>query len=262
MANIITAGNGSNSGTSISSDTSGILEIKTGSGPTTALTISASQVATFAQPPVWSGGTPQVTVYTSGSDTYTTPAGAKWLTVRMVGGGGGGSGSGSSGGGTGGTGGNTTFGTSLLTCNGGSGSAWGGSGGSGGSATITGPSGFTLAGNAGGGVSYLELSAAQLPGATGGISPFGGPGIGRGNSAGVVASGYGSGGSGGGIAQNSTQATGSGGGSGGYLEATITTILSTYSYAVGTGGAGGTAGSGGYAGGAGAAGIIIVTAYF
>jgi len=48
MSNIITAGNGSNSGTSISSDTSGILEIRTGSGPTTALTIDTSQNITVA----------------------------------------------------------------------------------------------------------------------------------------------------------------------------------------------------------------------
>jgi hypothetical protein len=43
MSNIITAGNATNNGTSISSDTSGVLELKTGSTPTTALTINASQ---------------------------------------------------------------------------------------------------------------------------------------------------------------------------------------------------------------------------
>jgi hypothetical protein len=43
MANTITAGNATNGGTAISSDTSGILELKTGSTPTTALTIDASQ---------------------------------------------------------------------------------------------------------------------------------------------------------------------------------------------------------------------------
>jgi hypothetical protein len=113
-----------------------------------------------------------------------------------------------------------------------------------------------------GGVTYLELGAVQLPGAIGGISLFGGPGIGRGNSVGVSASGYGSGGSGGGTSQTATHATGSGGGSGGYLEATITTVLSSYSYAVGAGGTAGTAGTAGYAGGAGKAGIIIVTEYY
>jgi len=43
MSNIITAGNATNNGTSISSDTSGVLELKTGSTPTTALTISTAQ---------------------------------------------------------------------------------------------------------------------------------------------------------------------------------------------------------------------------
>jgi hypothetical protein len=43
MSNIITAGNATNNGTSISSDTSGVLELKTGSTPTTALTIGTDQ---------------------------------------------------------------------------------------------------------------------------------------------------------------------------------------------------------------------------
>jgi hypothetical protein len=48
--------------------------------------------------PVITGSTPQVTVYTSGSGTYTVPANARFLQVKMVGGGGGGAGSGASGG--------------------------------------------------------------------------------------------------------------------------------------------------------------------
>jgi len=43
MSNIITAGNATNNGTSISSDTSGVLELKTGSTPTTAIAVDASQ---------------------------------------------------------------------------------------------------------------------------------------------------------------------------------------------------------------------------
>jgi len=50
MANTITAGNATNGGTAISSDTSGILELKTGSTPTTALTISTGQVLTVVNP--------------------------------------------------------------------------------------------------------------------------------------------------------------------------------------------------------------------
>jgi len=48
MANTITAGNATNGGTAISSDTSGILELKTGSTPTTALTIGTNQVVTLS----------------------------------------------------------------------------------------------------------------------------------------------------------------------------------------------------------------------
>ena len=43
MANTITAGNATNGGTAISSDTSGVLELKTGSSPTTAIAVDASQ---------------------------------------------------------------------------------------------------------------------------------------------------------------------------------------------------------------------------
>jgi hypothetical protein len=244
-------------GLKYSSDSSGVLALQTNG--TTAVSISTGQVVTLTNP---IGGGTTVQVFTSGSGTYTTPANCKSIWVRMVGGGGGGGGSGSASGGTGGAGGNTTFGTSLLTCTGGSGGPFGSAGGAGGAATITGPNGFTLDGNAGGGITYLELSAVQLPGALGGISPFGGPGIGRGNAGGVAASGYGSGGSGGGTSQTATHVTGTGGGSGGYLEAVITTVLSTYSYAVGAGGTAGTAGTAGYVGGAGKAGIIIVTEYY
>jgi len=42
MANTITAGNATNGGTAISSDTSGTLELKTGSSSTTALTLDTS----------------------------------------------------------------------------------------------------------------------------------------------------------------------------------------------------------------------------
>ncbi len=49
MATTITAGNSTNGGAAISSDNTGILELKTGTGSgTTALTINASQATTFA----------------------------------------------------------------------------------------------------------------------------------------------------------------------------------------------------------------------
>jgi len=43
MANLITAGNATNLGTVISSDTSGVLQLQSGSTPTTALTVDANQ---------------------------------------------------------------------------------------------------------------------------------------------------------------------------------------------------------------------------
>jgi hypothetical protein len=56
MSTIITAGNATNNGASITSAADGIIEIKTGSGAgTTALTLSTSQIATFAGASTFSG---------------------------------------------------------------------------------------------------------------------------------------------------------------------------------------------------------------
>ena len=52
---------------------------------------------------VAAGTPPTITVYTSGSGTYTTPANTKYLQVEMVGGGGGGTGSGTTSGNLGGS---------------------------------------------------------------------------------------------------------------------------------------------------------------
>ena len=86
MANTITAGNATNGGTAISSDTSGILELKTGSTPTTALTISSGQVLTVVNP--IQGGT--ITTGTSVASTSGTsidftgiPSWAKRITVML-----------------------------------------------------------------------------------------------------------------------------------------------------------------------------------
>jgi hypothetical protein len=74
MSNIITAGNATNNGTSISSDTSGVLELKTGSTPTTALTISTGQVVTFAQQPAgtFAGTGPAFSAYMAANQTVTS----------------------------------------------------------------------------------------------------------------------------------------------------------------------------------------------
>jgi hypothetical protein len=162
--------------------------------------------------------TPQVTVYTSGSGTYTVPANAKYLTVRMIGGGGnGGAASGATAGGGGGAGGylegqintpsstysyavgavsgTTTFGTSLFTANGGSVgasssvAAVGGSGGtaSGGYLNLTGGSG-----------GYGWASVPYYSGGIGASTQFGGfaQNSGTNNGNGSTATSYGGGGSG------------------------------------------------------------------
>ena len=57
MSTTITAGNATNNGASIASDTAGTIEIKTGSTPTTAITVDASQNSSFT-------GTVKMATYT------------------------------------------------------------------------------------------------------------------------------------------------------------------------------------------------------
>jgi hypothetical protein len=192
--------------------------------------------------------TPTQQIFTSGSGTYTKPAGVLWIRVRLIGGGGGGSGAGTSPG-TGGTGGNTTFGTSLLTGSGGSPPAGGAA--SGGNVNLT--------GGAGG---YPVPGLTNAPGGSGGNGPFGGAGQGvfSGNAGEAAATNTGSGGGGGGTSTGTSP--GVGGGAGGYVEAIINSPSATYSYAVGAGGTAGTAGTGGAAGGAGGSGLIIVEEHY
>lgn len=192
---------------------------------------------------------PTVQTFTTGSGTYTTPAGVKYLIVEMVGGGGGGAGSGA-GAGSGTAGGTTTFGTASATGGNDGGAGGGQGGGSGGTLNLVG--GY---GGAAGGFSTA--------GGMGGLSRFGGNGVGGNNApsnGGPAAanSGSGGGGGGGGAAVQSAY----GGGSGGFVQWIITTPAATYSYAVGTGGTGGAAGTSGGGGGAGGSGFIIVYEYY
>jgi hypothetical protein len=204
--------------------------------------------------------TPTVQTFTSGSGTYTTPAGVKWLEITLVGGGAGGSGG--NGGGTGTAGGNTTFGTSFLSANGaGANSAYyipGTPGlGSGGSVlNIYG--GFGSAG----GVNYSGGQGG--PGGSGGASSLGGNGGGSFNAAGNSGvTNSGSGGGGGGVsAVAAVMVGGAGGSAGGTCRHVLSSPAATYSYAVGAGGTGGAAGTNGSAGGNGAAGIIIVIEHY
>ena len=74
---------------------------------------SATLTTNSSGVPGWTASSatlPTIQTFTSGSGTYTTPAGVKYIAIQMVGGGGGGGGSSSnSTGGTGGTGGSTLF---------------------------------------------------------------------------------------------------------------------------------------------------------
>lgn len=208
---------------------------------------------------------PIVTIYASGTGTYTTPAGALYVTVEMVGGGSGGGGGG--GGGTASTaGGATTFGG--LTANGGiaanaaSGTSFpaiasasggdinipGSLGGSGG--TFASGSGGIAAYSGGGGASFYGGGAPQGYFIVGGstVNP-------------PIATVPGAGGGGGSISVD-TEPMGWGGNSGAYLSKAFLAPSATYSYAVGAGGAGGTAGTDGGNGSAGATGLIKVIAYF
>lgn len=198
---------------------------------------------------------PTVYKFTSGSGNFDVPAGAKYLEVKMVGGGSGGYAGGA--GAAGGNGGATTFGTSLL-------SAFGGATINGGGYGITSPaygSGFY----GGNGNSGLSAGSDALPGGAGGSSCFGGAGTGTpftnaGQGAQVNS---GSGGGGGGNNAGVTSLTGYGGGAGGCVFAIIPGPLNaSYPYSVGTGGAGAPAAGNGKAGGPGAAGYLEITVHY
>ena len=204
----------------------------------------------------------------SGSGTYTTPAGVTYIKVIVTGAGGGGGGGGSSDSGSS-SGGTSSFGTTTATgglspylsqgINSGAGiygvgtggnilNLYGGSGGTG----CVNPSSYTS------NISFLA-------GGTGGASYWGGGGYGgvpyggspNGGGAGSCS---GSGGGGGSCGGGTSYAGGGGGGAGGTAMSIITSPSSTYSYTVGAGGAGGSGNAS--AGAAGAAGIIFVEEFY
>lgn len=206
---------------------------------------------------------PTIQKFLSGSGTYTTPSSCIYIKVKMVGAGGGGGGStATTGAVAGGAGGNTTFGTALLVANGGNGGGagnsggGGGSGGTGGTASLgTGPIGNAVSGGQG----QSGYNASATPGPIGASSPFGGAGSSAGGAGGSGTSAATNSGSGGGGGGGTAGQGAGGGGSGGYIDCVITSLLTTYAYAIG---AAGTAGTGTSAGGAGGSGIIIVEEYY
>lgn len=185
------------------------------------------------------------------------------LNVKAKASGGSGSGSGTSSAG-GSAGNNTTFGTSLITCNGGGASfagslSTGGLGGIGGTATISSPAyGIVISGGNGQGGGIGAVGMAMAGGQGGGQG--GGSGYGATNGvtgSGANANGYGGGGGGAGIF-NVNQPNGTGGGEGGGVDAWINNPSLSYAYAVGASVSGGGGAGAGFAGGASGAGIITV----
>jgi len=209
---------------------------------------------------------------TAGSSTYNTPPGVTHIKVRMVGAGGGGAGAGTTVNAQANNGGNTTFGSSLLTANGGSRGIFDSANGlgTGGTATIAAPAyGTAITGGTGGGGNLngtaTTNASPNLAGGSGGSSALGGGGGGAYASAGQNApanTGAGGGGAGCPLGTNSC-ASGGGGGAGGFVDAFIYPVQTSYTYSVGSGGAGGTAnGTGNRAGGNGGDGYIEVTEYY
>src|SRR5712672_1727598 len=166
--------------------------------------------------------TPTTQVFTSGSGTYTTPAGVLWLEVELIGGGG----AGGTGGNTGAAGTATTFGT--LTGNGGSGGNVGGAGGTGGAAS----GGYDNQTGGSGQAAYIA-GATALQGGSGGNGIYGGTASGGNGliAAGTAAASSGAGG-GGGTATVNGQNAGTGGGAGGSVKAIIGSPAATYAYTV------------------------------
>lgn len=216
--------------------------------------------------------TPQVTVLTTGSGTYTTPTGAAYLEITdMVGAGSGGGGSGSGSPGVGTAGGATTFGASLLTANGAPATSAFNSTTLPAAATATGGD-TNISGALGGPSSVMNLGASNATGQapSGASSPLGiggTPGVVNNSPANVSAqnaSGFGAGGgsggnfTSGGVAVNS----GWGGNAGAYLKAVIASPAATYAYAIGAAGTGGVAGTNGGPGGNGSGGFIRIVAHF
>lgn len=204
--------------------------------------------------------------------TYTVPSGAVWIEVTMVGGGGGGGGGNNAGGGNGSA---TCWNTSGAACSSPLYTAGAGSGGAASNSTSGGGgAGGTTAGACTPGVSGATGGAGNVSGANleyatggkGGDTIFGGGGSGSSSATGSAYNGAinsGGGGGGGGVTYATNYGyAGSGGGGGGSCKFILSSLASSYTYAVGGGGSAGSAGTGGTTGGAGAAGHIIVIAHF
>jgi hypothetical protein len=231
----------------------GILQIANGSIPN-------SKLAATPYAPTM----PQVTRYTSGSGTYSVPAGTLYLEVTVTGAGGGGAGANGSGANPGGSnGGLTRFYSGVWELDGNpgngapttSGSASGA--GAGGSFALSG-TGYTLLFAVSGGSGGSALLG--TPSGSGGNGYYGGAGGGSDDMNGNSGVAPGAGGAGAYYTGNSYAFPGGGGGAGGTASAIITNLSGTITYSVGSGGAGGVGNQ--YTGGNGANGLIIIVAHF
>jgi hypothetical protein len=224
--------------------------------------------ATFSQ-----FATPTVSPFTSegASGFYVPPTSPapRYLRIRMVGGGGGGIATTNAAVPPSGAGTASVFSSGagiLLNAGGGSGVICSDSGGAGGTTTASGvPFVIQIAG--GGGASGGSPIANNAFGAAGGNSYYGGGGRGSISDGFSGSAGTGGGGGAGGCPSTATGVNcwiGGGGGAGGYIEAVIPAPFATsYSYTVGSGGAGGTTNNNvGYPGGKGAGGSIFVEEYY
>lgn len=211
---------------------------------------------------------PTIQKFTSGSGTYTLPTtnGFKptYIRVRMVGGGGGGGGSSNNGVNnlnSGSAGAQSSFGE-LYASGGSAGTTHSsGAGGSAGSPQTYSKIALVVVGDAGGAPTVVNGALVHLSGGNGGGSHLGGGASCFIITPSAAVANTGGGGAGGGCGYGSGYyGAGGGGGGGGYIEAIINNPASSYSYTVGTGGAGGvgqvTTGS------AGGSGYIEVTEYY
>lgn len=224
-------------------------------GNTTGTLLTAGAAATASAP--------QVTIYLSGSGTYTTPAGALYLAVEMIGAGSGGGGAGTTGspGGASTAGGATTFGSALLTANGGPAAPATSSNSIPTPATATGGDDNIV--GALGGPAYEGFTTSNAGGVAGAGTFYGGGGMpGAQTIIPAAATSYGAGGGGGVLTSTATALYGWGGNAGAFLRKIVTTPAANYAYAIGAAGAGGSAGTSGTVGAVGAPGYIRVTAYF
>jgi hypothetical protein len=205
---------------------------------------------------------PTLHVFTTGTNAvFTTPAGAKWMEVALVGAGGGGGGAGP-GAGNGADGTPTCVNITSPAC---TSPLYGANGGGGGKSDTFGVGGGIL-GTCGdfqnGGHGGAAANTALTIGGIGGPSRWSGegangiPGFNGGHA--TVNSGSGAGGGGAGPSPNA----GGGGAGGGWCFALVPNPAASYFYTIGTGGALGTAGTGGGTGGIGGGGKIQIIVHY